>query len=218
MKIKYTFLVWFVLFFGLFLSRNAAAQSESGNSEKLTNENLISDQLVAQRTRQLMTHSFHGRGTAILGDNNQFFLINSNHPLGIMTDSSKPGKPEYWYVMVRDESENEGDEQADLLAEAALPEKFALSQNYPNPFNPSTTIKFQLPDQNGTTTVRTVLRVYDILGRLVRTIVDEDMSPGFYTMQWDGLNESGVRISSGVYFYSITAGDFRKTKKMLLIK
>ena len=78
MKIKYTFLVGFVLFFSLFLSRNAAAQSESGNSEKLTNENLISDQLVAQRTRQLMTHSFHGRGTAILGDNNQFFLINSN--------------------------------------------------------------------------------------------------------------------------------------------
>ena len=66
--------------------------------------------------------------------------------------------------------------------------------------------------------MRTVLRVYDILGRVVRTIVDEDMAPGFYTRQWDGLNDNGVRISSGVYFYSITAGDFRKTKKMLLIK
>jgi len=95
---------------------------------------------------------------------------------------------------------------------------FSLSQNYPNPFNPATTIKFQLPEKNGTATVRTVLRVYDILGRVVRTIVDEDMSPGFYTKQWDGLNDKGVGISSGVYFYSIMAGDFRQTKKMLLIK
>jgi len=66
--------------------------------------------------------------------------------------------------------------------------------------------------------VRTVLRVYDILGRLVRTIVDEDMSPGFYSKHWDGLNDNGFGISSGVYFYSITAGDFRQTKKMLLLK
>ena len=218
MKIKYTFLVGFVLFFGLFLSRNAAAQSESGNSEKLTNENLISDQLVAQRTRQLMTHSFHGRGTAILGDNKQFFLINSNHSLGIMTDSSKPGKPEYWYVMVRDESENEGDEQAALLAEAALPEKFALSQNYPNPFNPSTTIKFQLPDKNGSSAIRTTLRIYDILGRQISRASQLHSGGGQYAFIWNGRNAFGAVLPSGMYIYRLQFHGQTLVHQLMLLK
>ena len=136
-----------------------------------------------------------------------------------MKDESNPEQTEFWYLVVSVKTLVEAKEEIVVEnAAAELPQVFSLSPNYPNPFNPSTTIKFQLPDQNGTTTVRTVLRVYDILGRLVRTIVDEDMSPGFYTMQWDGLNDNGVKISSGVYFYSITADDFRKTKKMLLLK
>ena len=79
-------------------------------------------------------------------------------------------------------------------------------------------VKFRIPAKPGSESIRTVLRIYDILGRLVKTVVDEELAPGFYAKQWDGLNDDGVRTSSGLYFYRIRAGDFAKTKKMTLLK
>lgn len=89
-----------------------------------------------------------------------------------------------------------------------IPEKFTLEQNYPNPFNPSTIIKFGLPF-NGLVK----LKVYDILGREVANLVNTDMLAGTYEYTFDGS-----ALSSGVYFYSLEAGDFKETKRMLLIK
>ena len=103
-------------------------------------------------------------------------------------------------------------------AEVILPETFDLGQNFPNPFNPTTTVQFQIPDKIGTENIRTVVQVYDVLGRVVKTLVDENLSPGFYTRHWNGLNDKSEKISSGVYFYSITAGEFRKTRGMLMLK
>ncbi len=89
-----------------------------------------------------------------------------------------------------------------------IPVEFSLSQNYPNPFNPTTTIKFGIPKE-----VKVTLKVYDILGKEVATIVDRKMEPGYYKYEWNG-----VQFASGVYFYRLDAGSFVKIKKMVLIK
>ncbi len=95
----------------------------------------------------------------------------------------------------------------------ALPQVAALQQNYPNPFNPSTEIRFAIP------TARDVqLKVYNQLGQTVRTLVDRRMKAGSYSMNWDGTTEAGHQVSSGVYFYSLEAGDFSQIRKMTLLK
>ncbi len=95
----------------------------------------------------------------------------------------------------------------------ALPLAAALHQNFPNPFNPSTEIRFDIP------TARTVqLRVYNQLGQTVRTLVDNRMKAGSYRIKWDGKTEAGHSVSSGVYFYSLEAGDYSQIRKMTLVK
>lgn len=96
---------------------------------------------------------------------------------------------------------------------AGLPKEFALDQNYPNPFNPSTTIKFALPKD-----AMVILKVYDVLGREVRTLVNERVSAGFQQVVWDGRNEFGAQVASGMYIYHISAGAFVSTKKMMMLK
>jgi hypothetical protein len=92
--------------------------------------------------------------------------------------------------------------------ENVIPKEFKLSQNYPNPFNPTTKIDYQLPKLE-----KVVIKVYDILGKLVRELVNENKEAGFYTVTFDGTN-----FASGVYFYRINAGDFNAVKKMVLVK
>jgi len=98
-----------------------------------------------------------------------------------------------------------------------IPESFSLSQNYPNPFNPATTIKFEIPKTKslkaGETYSKTEIRIYDILGREVEVLDNEQLSPGTYEVEWNGTN-----YPSGIYYYSLSAGDFIETKKMALIK
>lgn len=94
-----------------------------------------------------------------------------------------------------------------------LPEDFALHQNYPNPFNAGTTIEYDLPVPSD---VR--IYIYNILGQQVKILVDEQQDAGYKTKQWFGKNENGYRVSTGVYFYRIVAGDFQKTKKMMFLK
>ena len=89
-----------------------------------------------------------------------------------------------------------------------LPTEFALEQNYPNPFNPSTTFKYEIPKESYIT-----LKVYDILGREVATLVNGQQKAGYYEIDWNASNNS-----SGVYFYKIQAGGFVDTKKMIWVK
>jgi hypothetical protein len=89
-----------------------------------------------------------------------------------------------------------------------LPEHFSLEQNYPNPFNPSTTIRYQLP-VNGFVT----LKVYDVLGREVKTLVSERENAGIHVVGFNATN-----LPSGVYFYRLQAGTYHDTKKLLLLK
>lgn len=85
--------------------------------------------------------------------------------------------------------------------------------NYPNPFNPTTTIGFMLPEVS-----QTRLQIYNIRGQLVRKFVSGNLEAGYHKIVWDGRNENGVKVSSGVYIYQIHAGDFVQTKKMILMK
>jgi len=94
------------------------------------------------------------------------------------------------------------------VGEAVIPTEFALYQNYPNPFNPATEIAFSLSVK-----VRATLRIYDMLGREIATLIDEEKNPGRYSIRWDA-----GRYASGVYFYRLIAGDFVQTRKLSLIK
>jgi hypothetical protein len=90
----------------------------------------------------------------------------------------------------------------------------ALAQNYPNPFNPSTTIQFTVRERSLVS-----LRVYNVTGQLVRTLVNEERAPGtVHQVAWDGRNDAGQSVSSGVYFYKLVTSDATQTKKMVLLK
>ena len=89
-----------------------------------------------------------------------------------------------------------------------LPRSFGLCQNYPNPFNPTTTISYDLPKAAYVT-----LKVYDLLGREITTLIDESKQPGTYTATWDASSRA-----SGLYFYRMTAGEFVETKKAVLLR
>jgi len=95
----------------------------------------------------------------------------------------------------------------------AVPEEYGLSQNYPNPFNPSTTISFSLPVEGNV-----VLNIYDITGRLVATLVNDNMSSGYHSVNWDGIDKSGSFVSAGLYIYSLQAEGVALTRKMVLMK
>jgi hypothetical protein len=96
---------------------------------------------------------------------------------------------------------------------AGLPREFALGQNYPNPFNPETRIDFALPRSS-----RVHLEIVNMLGRTVRVLVDRRMPAGHHSVIWDGADESGKIVSSGVYFYRMKAGSFSTSRKMLLMR
>ena len=98
-------------------------------------------------------------------------------------------------------------------SEDSRPSEFSLSQNYPNPFNPATNFQFSL-----SRSVHVRVEIFNIVGQKVRTLVDEQMKPGVYLVDWDGEDEKGNFVSSGIYFYRIQAGDFSDMKKMVLIK
>ena len=94
-----------------------------------------------------------------------------------------------------------------------VPAVFALGQNHPNPFNPKTTIRFSLPDAG-----QARLFVFDVNGRQVATLIDEHLEAGEHTVDWNGRDDAGVRVSSGVYFYRLDAPDHTQTRKMLLLQ
>ena len=94
-----------------------------------------------------------------------------------------------------------------------LPLQNALYENYPNPFNPSTTIKYSLKE-----TQQTTLAVYNTIGQKIRTLLDAPQAAGMHLVQWDGKNDRGQQVSSGVYFYKINAGKFVKTKRMMMLE
>lgn len=95
----------------------------------------------------------------------------------------------------------------------AAPDHYALEQNYPNPFNPTTTITFSVKEEG-----QVNLLIFNLVGQVVRELVNDQRSAGQYSVEWDGLNENGYKAPSGLYFYTIQVNGFRETRKMALMK
>jgi hypothetical protein len=98
-------------------------------------------------------------------------------------------------------------------AKVGLPKEFALAHNYPNPFNPSTSIPYALP-----VNARVSMRVYDVTGRLIQTLVNGDQTAGYHRVIWDGTDNAGRPVASGIYLFELNANDFRQVNKMMLLK
>ena len=94
-----------------------------------------------------------------------------------------------------------------------LPTRFSLHQNYPNPFNPVTTLRYDLPEN-----ALVNITIYDMMGRQVSKLISNQQSAGYKSVQWNATNDKGAPVSAGLYLYTIQAGEFRQTKKMLLLK
>ena len=102
-----------------------------------------------------------------------------------------------------------------MLELQSTPREFALHQNFPNPFNPDTTIKYDLAESADVT-----LQIYNVLGQVIRTLVaSEAQNAGRYQIRWNGMDDRGVPVSSGIYFYQISAdGKFSDVRKLMLLK
>ncbi|MCB9068376.1 MAG: T9SS type A sorting domain-containing protein [Calditrichae bacterium] len=100
-----------------------------------------------------------------------------------------------------------------ITSRNSIPVKFQINQNYPNPFNPSTNIEYAIPYQN-----RVRVTIYNILGQMVRKLVDEPQQPGKYKVLWNGRNDNGNQVASGTYILKFEAGKFRRSYKLILTK
>ena len=133
-------------------------------------------------------------------------------------DNAAEGNYEYWITAV-DLNGNESDPSIIVTVTLAIdnglavPIEFALQQNYPNPFNPSTQIQYALP-----TDANVTIAIYDLMGRQIRTLVNQQVTAGYHSTLWNATNNMGSPVSAGVYIYTITANDFRDVKKMILLK
>jgi len=137
--------------------------------------------------------------------------INAGIDVGIILDISGISVPQHG---LPDIGAHEYSGEITLLNSAVnFPMKYQLFQNYPNPFNPETAINYQIPKLFNVN-----LKIYNINGQLVKTLVNEENPPGRYEVLWDGTNDSGLQVSSGIYVYRIKAEKFISAKKMILLK
>jgi hypothetical protein len=118
--------------------------------------------------------------------------------------------------IVRADAEIVSIEMADIYGYAVksmMPTEYQLSQNYPNPFNPSTQISYDLPVASSVS-----IKIYDVLGQVVATVTRADQAAGTHVVTWNGRDDAGNQVASGVYFYRLNAGSFTSTRKMVLLK
>ena len=155
--------------------------------------------------------------------NNIAFELDDIDAFHTVVNSLKGGTTYYWRVQSKDP---QGVYSAHSIVsrfatgsvtaidnELVIPQKFTLEQNYPNPFNPTTTIRFALPEASFV-----ILRIYNMLGQEVKTLVNGEKNAGTYNVQWRGDNNFGVKVSSGTYIYRVIAGQNIFVKKMILLK
>ena len=135
-----------------------------------------------------------------------YFFVEEDRSLGIHN-------PQYAYSILAVTLQKLNPTTAIELIDNTVPQSFSLGQNYPNPFNPTTTIRYTIPKES-----KVRIEIYDITGRLVTTLVNNEMSSGTYSVTWDGRNSSGRSVVSGIYLYRIQAGDFVSVKKMVMLK
>ena len=170
-----------------------------------------------ESTDSTLSYSFSGT--------NDSLILSFDQKSGMLQLSAKDNYLGYskWYISVQDDSGAIARDSSIVriispvgIAETRIgtqPVKYALGQNYPNPFNPKTTINYQLPIASFVE-----LTIYNMLGQKVCSLVSGMQKAGFYTISWNGKNDQGILMSSGVYFYSLQAIEFLEYKKMILIQ
>jgi len=99
------------------------------------------------------------------------------------------------------------------ITEQILPITYELYNPYPNPFNPVTTLRYDLPEY-----AQVSITIYNMMGRVVKTLINNQQTAGYRSTQWNATNDAGSPVSAGIYLYTIQAGDFRQTRKMVLLK
>jgi hypothetical protein len=113
----------------------------------------------------------------------------------------------YVFILCPNDVANGKDENSNL------PKDYELSQNYPNPFNPKTEINFALPKESEVSLI-----IYNIKGQIVNRLMEEHLGAGRYKITWEGRDSEGNKVASGIYFYRLTAGNYKETKKMIMMK
>ena len=148
-----------------------------------------------------------------------FVASNGNSNLKVpytFIDKSSQPDVNYDYRLLQINSDNSFSVLNTIKVKASSPEEYFLSQNFPNPFNPTTKIKYSIPpsiDANLSSTINVQIKVYDVLGKEVATLINEDKSAGKYEITFNAAN-----FPSGIYFYKFQAGNFTQTKKMILLR
>jgi FlgD Ig-like domain len=144
-------------------------------------------------------------------------LVNTTTTPGF-ADPDYDGWEVYYKVTATDFAGNESDPAvpgtSTGVGDSGAPRTFALHGNVPNPFNPTTVIRYDVPEGGGVVS----LTVYDVAGRLVRTLAEGVPGAGEKSVTWNGLDDAGRPVASGVYFYRMQAGSFVQTRKMVLLK
>ena len=133
-------------------------------------------------------------------------------------DESIAEETNYWYQLADVDFQGIRTFHSPISVESGnlLPEKYALLPNFPNPFNPTTNIQYEIPAgiENG----RIKLVIYNSLGMKVKTLKSGKSEPGIHNLEWDGRNEQGFRLASGIYFLQMEAQNFRQVRKMILLR
>lgn len=157
----------------------------------------------AQEAQIVVPNSVLGNGGAVLSDNDYRIAGTLGQPfIGVAENPSNVNRVGFWY-----QATNMAITDIEQTS-SSVPKEYLLEQNYPNPFNPATTIQFALPQRSNVT-----LKLFDILGREVAILVDEELEPGVHKVVFDSKD-----LASGVYFYRIQAKQFVRTKKLMLLK
>jgi len=163
-------------------------------------------QICSAQNRVKSSVSGNG-GTSVAGNNNRIVGTLGQPFVAVTGNSSYTGKVGFWYQAVDIVTSVEQSDR-DLG-----PTVFHLGQNYPNPFNPTTTMLFSLPRKS-----HVKLDIYNMRGQKVRALLNEERPAGFYEARWNGRDDNGVQVSSGVYLYRIKADGFFQTRKMIFMK
>ena len=190
---------------------NVDGPDEGAGGSRNYGEIYITDESNVQMRLELQdgTHDYHNFWDAAL--ENSGIRIETGHTFesitGILFYSFSN------YKLVPRKNDDFVGHVTDVENVILIPEEYSLSQNYPNPFNPTTTINYTIPSIVSNYSSSVVLKIYDILGKEVKTLVNEVKQPGNYKVQFDASE-----LTSGIYFYTLKAGDFYQTKKLILLK
>ena len=164
--------------------------------------------------------SLESYANLMTGGNSGTVIISGDHSNSLLWEKINNGQmppnnklPSYNIDLIAAWIDEGALEELNIKNNKALPERFTLHQNYPNPFNPVTNLDYDLHED-----AMFNITVFDMMGKVVRTLVNDQQSAGYKTLQWNAMSNSGQPVSSGLYIYTIQTGEFSKTRKMILLK